>query len=74
MSTCRSCGAPIEWVQMATGRMNPLDVDVRPDGNIVIVQPRGTHQAVARYVPKGQGNRVSHFVTCPNATSWRRER
>lgn len=70
--TCRSCEAPVEWVTSAkSGKPVILDLDERDDGNIVVVENLlGERQA--EYVAKGQGNRVSHFATCPNAQDWRR--
>ena len=68
-STCRSCGAPIDWAVTAAGKRMPLDVERRDDGNVTF-DPDGT----ARVVPVGKGSRVSHFATCPNAQSHRRKR
>lgn len=70
--TCRSCGAAVEWVTSAkSGKPTILDVEERDDGNIVVVENLlGERQA--EYVHVGEGNRVSHFATCPNAGEWRR--
>lgn len=68
-ATCKSCSAAIEWVRVATtGKMMPLDLEPRPDGNLVVehglVHPAldGDSAAIRR---------VSHFATCPQAASWR---
>jgi hypothetical protein len=33
---CRSCGRPIRWATMPSGKLNPLDADPVPvpDGNV----------------------------------------
>lgn len=72
MSTCGSCGAAIEWVTTETNaRPMPLDAEPRDDGNIVVIDDLFGHK-LARYVPAGEGDRVSHFATCPDAASHRR--
>ena len=66
MSRCRSCEAPIEWALTPKGARIPLDVGIRSDGNIVV------DDGVARVVPAGEGDRVSHFATCRDAAKYRR--
>ena len=66
-SRCKSCGAPIEWALTVKGSRIPLDPGSTPDGNIN-VGPDG----VAHVVEPGQGVRISHFATCPNARQHRR--
>jgi hypothetical protein len=72
MSACRSCKAEITWAETRQGRRIPLDVEERSDGNIVIEA-----DGKAAYLTKGQaytGPRfVSHFATCPQSKSWRRD-
>jgi hypothetical protein len=76
---CKSCGAGIRWAKWASsGRWVPLDVDAKPDGNVVLVARRGMervesfnkdsaeHAKLKRY--------VSHFATCPKADEHRRPR
>lgn len=58
--TCSSCGAPIYWVQMATGGRMPLDRGrenrvVFVDGEWLV---RGAYKA--------------HWASCPNANQHRR--
>jgi hypothetical protein len=80
VSACRSCNAPIFWVETEAkenkpGRKMPLDAAphdtakpaVTPDGNIVLVGQTGDGTPIARYVGKGKGRHVSHFSSCPNA-------
>jgi len=74
-ATCRTCKAPVVWVEMAsTGKRNPLDAEPRDDGNVMI---RADGKAVV--VPQWSGmpdwpteRYVSHFSTCPDANSFRR--
>lgn len=87
MSSCRSCGAPVEWVRTSPeGKVMPLDPAPRDDGNLVRTGARsstrmGTDVDVVRYVdtdtPALPGidppdRYVSHFATCPHADHWRR--
>ena len=65
--TCKSCGARIEWAMTAKGSRIPLDPGSHPDGNINL-GPDG----VAHIVGTGNGVRISHFATCPNAGQHRR--
>lgn len=69
MSTCRSCGARITWLETAGGKKIPVDEDPVPDGNIIVVGK------MAHVLGKGQETTepryVSHFVTCPQAGEWR---
>lgn len=60
VSSCKSCGAPIQWVLMQkTGKRNPLDINKK-----VIVTESG--EAVSGY--------ESHFSTCPNAGQHRKSK
>lgn len=88
MSTCRSCGAEVVWVETEAtaekpGRKMPLDAD--PDkpgkalrvagGNIVPTGARtGDGTPIARYIPSNPDVLAcrSHFATCPNASQHRR--
>lgn len=66
-STCRSCGAPIEWVSLenARGERKPHPVDPSTEKRIVRYgRSRMRAKMVAVY--------VSHFATCPNAAGHRR--
>ncbi len=64
--TCFSCRAPVVWSRTEKGRAMPLDVDKVSNGNVHLAA------GVAKYVPAGTGQYVSHFVTCPQATKWRK--
>lgn len=85
-ATCSSCSAPILWARgVATGRGVPLDLDPVADGNIVIVPASdvpadlalGRNEVAVHYLRKGDdpGDRpryVTHFSTCPDATTHRK--
>lgn len=75
-TTCRSCGAPLLWVRMESGKRMPLDSVPDPLGNICALMDRDTGQHVgwyARDLDKAQRYR-SHFATCPHAEKWRQGR
>ena len=72
MSTCRSCGDPVVWVKMASGKANPLDPDPTPNGNI-IVDDKGNGRVQTQYDQPG-ARYVSHFSTCPFAKQHRVKR
>lgn len=62
MASCKSCGAPIKWVQMKeSGKAMPLDdkplsVVVETEEGWVVKQAR-----------------QSHFATCPDAAAHRKQ-
>lgn len=68
--TCRSCAAPITWVEQTNGKKHPLDGS--PDDLV----------AVGLETEGGVGGRevqhvdttinLSHFATCPDARTHRR--
>lgn len=68
MSRCRSSGAEVLWVETASGKLMPLDA--KPERRFVLGEKAG----------HGDGTRVarmtetytSHFATCGQADSWRR--
>ena len=80
MSKCRSCGAEIIWIKMATGKSMPCDAnpikykECAPGTNgcqtLVTVDGR-----VASGLFDPDSNRfgyITHFATCPNASQHRR--
>lgn len=56
---CRSCGAPIVWIRLESGRSAPCDP-----------KPVVIHTA-SGVTLSGYG---SHFATCPNATQHRKRK
>lgn len=85
MSTCRSCGAEIIWVESATTHRNmPVDVEPSEQGNIRLkrrapeIPPLayviGSTFDLAWLRQENVGLHTSHFVTCPQAPDWRSRR
>jgi hypothetical protein len=71
MAKCRSCDAPIEWAEWAdSGKRVPLDVAPATNGNLAVVAGK-VHRFTDEDARLGRERRVSHFVTCPDAGSWR---
>jgi hypothetical protein len=57
-SPCSTCGKPIVWVRMQSGKAMPCD-----PGNVTIVTDDGR-------VVRG---RIAHWATCPTADQHRRK-
>ena len=77
---CRSCGAPIMWLEhVTTGKPAPIDIQASMDGNIrigVIPEHYGvlTGQDLADAQERGDELHKSHYATCPQAPAWRAKR
>lgn len=85
-STCRSCGAPIRWVRLPSGKALPIDPVPVPDGTVVVhadgeraaVVSDATMEALAIELgTEGMEAMArlryrSHFASCPNAASHRK--
>lgn len=73
---CRGCDRPVMWCQTAKGSAIPLDPEPVESGNLVVVtgNPDGSGPRLALYArPMDDGPRfVSHFVSCPRASAFRR--
>ena len=85
MTTCKSCGAPVEWAKTEAGRWMPIDPEPVPGGNLAI--DRSSWPPVATVMGPGEGAaqlalgaedgegellaHVSHFATCPDRDEWR---
>ena len=68
-SRCRSCGACIEWAEVAkSGRKMPFDGEIVPVGSRHEPETRRLIEIVDLEVT------TSHFATCPDAEQWRRGR
>ena len=78
MSKCRSCGAEIIWIELASGKYMPCDADK-------ISYKQNFHfEKLTLITPEGKVTRgdfdpgsdligyTSHFATCPNANQHRR--
>ena len=82
MSKCRSCGAQIIWIRMASGKKMPVDAEpvtywarmggtekiVTPNGEVVSCELQGEDKDAT-----GIGYK-SHFSTCPYADKHRRKK
>jgi hypothetical protein len=65
--TCRSCGAPITWAELTSGKRMPFD------GELVTVRTQGSLLTSDRIVEVVDTDITpSHFQTCPQAQQWRR--
>lgn len=76
MSQCRSCGAPVIWLQPMTesGKRMPVDAEPRADGNVSIIELDGVQYHHTRQLWDPGPFYVSHFATCPDAEEWRADR
>ena len=77
MSTCNSCGAPVEWYKTESGKSMPIDFAPDPAGNLILVggPDARLHMLAADETPPPDTNRYrSHFATCPHAAEHRRRR
>ena len=72
MSECRTCSAPIRWVEALTGARMPIDVAPRADGNVVL-EAGGKARVLKKGEPHTGPRFVSHFSTCPQAGTWRKK-
>lgn len=72
-SSCRSCGAAIEWAVTGKGRRMPLDLISDPGGLLVVHAGRVefAEHAPADW-PTDLPRRTTHFARCPNAKQHRR--
>lgn len=84
MSQCRSCKAPIVWVETeatAKRKARKMPVDATEageivkfdDGNLLVVGTTGSLDPIVRYVKSGPKLAKSHFATCPDAASFRKK-
>jgi hypothetical protein len=64
--TCRSCGRPIEWAELASGRRMPFDrIVVLTEQTRLFIGARDVINVDTESGP-------THFATCPDAKAWRR--
>lgn len=74
---CRSCHQPIVWAITNNAQKSiPVDAECVADGNVKLQYRSPVLPPTAEVVPKkhrlGRDDlRMSHFVTCPQADSWR---
>lgn len=74
---CRSCQAPVLWLQHATtGKRAPINTEPDPAGNIAVLD--GTHYQVLGSserqdaLNEGWPLHLNHYVTCPYAAAWKK--
>jgi len=71
ISKCTSCGDPVIWVDLKSGKRHPLNAE--------IVESDGVHKLYVddikgfEVLPKGRKGWLTHFATCPHAAQWRRK-
>lgn len=80
---CRSCGSEIVWTRTSLGRLMPMDVSPREDGQFylfrrpdhVVCLHVGSEDRLAS-IAKERGDKrySSHFSTCPDADQHRRSK
>jgi hypothetical protein len=78
---CKSCGAEIEFVEMESGKKNPVNIP-NPTwsammGETVVVKIHGRPGFVMKVPDDGKPLIevfTSHFVTCPSAAQHRRKK
>ena len=80
MSACRTCSAAIIWARTARGKRIPLDAEpyVGDDDRGLFVLREGDHRggplALAAWGLEGtEPHYRSHFATCPDAATHRRQ-
>jgi hypothetical protein len=76
---CRSCGAPMVFVETTNGRRMPLEPEPSPEGTVAIDEDgyavatrRGG--ALPANVPAGAPRYVPHHARCPQGRDWQRRR
>ena len=81
MSTCKGCGAPIDWIATTEGKYMPVDPEpvfiIEGDGLDRFVTDEGAVLLGRRALPEEekQGLEVAfvpHGKTCPNAGRFRK--
>jgi len=78
MTTCKACGQPILFVKFPSGKLNPINCDPQPNGNIIMAEDATNFDA--RVLKRDElaiarENAIplysSHFANCPAAGSFR---
>jgi hypothetical protein len=75
---CKSCGAPVRWATLPSGRAAPLDAEPSEDGTIALADDPRFGSVLRKEqrakLPAGTLLYRSHFGTCPAANELRRAR
>ncbi len=69
---CRSCGAAILWCKTEKGKAMPVDAEPSENGNLIISGEICTVVKPSEVLP-GIPLFTSHFATCKQAASWRKQ-
>lgn len=77
--TCKSCGSPIRWIKMRSGKympcdIKPVDYQLKPGGSQKIVTPAGdvvTCERVSAAQASGWGY-TPHWSTCKAPDTFRK--
>ncbi len=74
MSTCRSCGASLLWVESENSKPMPLNAQPDPErGNVEIVHSEARRGPVGIVHPGPiPGGYLSHHASCPQGKAWKR--
>ena len=80
IAKCRSCRASIIWARMKSDKMNPVDLDPVPNGNILLTETAFGDVtgevldkiALAQKHDEGELLFLSHFATCPSRAQHRK--
>jgi hypothetical protein len=76
-SRCRSCGKPVVFATMPSGKKAPIERDPVPDGNVVLERDL-LGDVHARVLKKGETVAAAtpryrnHFIGCPERELWRK--
>lgn len=71
--SCRSCGAPVWWLEnKRTQLLAPINPEQSWNGNVIVHMESRTYELCT---PKRDFKRhTSHIATCPDARKWRKGR
>lgn len=77
MAQCRSCGAKIIFVELASGKSMPCDPepvswDDVDEGTVLVGEDGKVYKSQGSLLDDDQSYFVSHFATCPDADKWRK--
>lgn len=75
MSKCRGCGEEVKFIQLKSGKFNPVNPelysiqDILVEADLIVVSPTGEVGKLSK-LEKGY---ISHFSTCPNGKDFRKK-
>lgn len=81
IAKCRACRASIIWARMKSDKMNPVDLDPVPNGNILLTETEAGDVtgevldkiALAQKHDEGELLYISHFATCKTPAQHRKK-